>query len=76
VTTNPRSSRATAPPSQSVRGSAPMKTNTQFVATSTSSPFDRSESVSDSRWPSPRAAVISVRSITSTLPVERTRSAR
>lgn len=60
VTTNPRSSRVTAPSSQSVWGSAPMKTNSHDVETSLLSPERLSRRVRLCRCPSPSAQVTSV----------------
>ena len=58
---SPCSSRATSSPSQSVRGDAPMKTNSQLVAhVAPRCRCARSASVIDSRWPSPRPATTSV----------------
>ena len=74
--TKPRSSRAMSGPSQSVRGEAPMKTNSQFAATSSSVPAARSASVIASRCSPPRPATTSVCSRTSTLPAARMRSTR
>ena len=49
VTMKPLASRTTSSPSQSVRGEAPMKTNSQLTTTSSVSPVSRSVSVTASR---------------------------
>jgi hypothetical protein len=65
VRTNPFSSRTTAGPSQSVRGEAPMKMNSQLAGTSSVPAESRSMSVSRSRWSPPEAAATSLRYRTS-----------
>src|SRR2546423_1447877 len=56
VMMNPLSSRTTPGPSHSVRGVAPMKTNSQLDDTSSVTPESPSARVSLSRWPSPSPA--------------------
>jgi len=51
----------TSGPSHSVRGQAPMKTNSQLDETSSVTPESLSARVSASTWPSPRADTTSLR---------------
>lgn len=71
---NPAASRATASPSQSVCGRAPMKTKAAAAGTRSCAPA--TSSVSSSRWPSPEAAVTRARVLTSTFAREWIRSTR
>ena len=70
MTTKPLPSRTTSGPSHSVRGEAPMNTNSQLDGASSAAPESRSASVSFSRWPSPRPATTSLRYRTSMLGAE------
>ena len=76
VSTKPCGSRRTSVPSHSVRGDAPMKMNSQLVATSSVTPVSRWATVMVSRCPSPEPATTSERHHTVMFDVRLIRSSR